>query len=135
MAIYIGTQSTLGVKTYLPEKYVWKINKMPKFCMIFAPKNYENTGIFMPEELTRFPNLHYICPKNTPILHDCPHIFSGFFFWGGGTCPFSPLPPRLLRLCTWLLFMVENIALGTSVRPLHPSTHTLPLNLSCQTCE
>jgi len=36
---YIGVeaQSTVGGGgTFLPEKYVWKINKMPEFYMIFA---------------------------------------------------------------------------------------------------
>jgi len=34
--IGVGAQSTLGGKIFLPEKYVWKINKMPEFYMILA---------------------------------------------------------------------------------------------------
>jgi len=49
-------------------KYVWKINKIPKFYMIFV--------------------------RSARILHNnCPKIF--FSNWGGGACP--PCP-RLLRL-------------------------------------
>jgi len=29
--IGVGAQSTLGGMTFLPEMYVWKINKMPEF--------------------------------------------------------------------------------------------------------
>jgi len=38
MIIGRGAQSTLGGMTFLPEKYVWKINKMPEFYMILARK-------------------------------------------------------------------------------------------------
>jgi len=64
----IGAQSTLRGKTFLPENYVWKINKMPKFYVI-CPKNYQNAGIF-----------NDIYPKNACILHDnCPkNIFPEF---------------------------------------------------------
>ena len=36
--IGVGAQSTLGGTTFLPEKYVWKINKMPEFYMILSRK-------------------------------------------------------------------------------------------------
>jgi len=34
--IGVGAQSTLGGMTFLPEKYVSKINKMPELYMILA---------------------------------------------------------------------------------------------------
>jgi len=49
--IGVGAQSTLGGTTFLPEKYVWKMNKMPEFYMILARNVIE-----IPE--------FYICPKN-----------------------------------------------------------------------
>ena len=66
-AIGVGAQSTLGGKTFLPEKYVWKINKMPEFCMILAPK----------------------CSNFTIII--ARKIFF-LFFLGGGAAPSSPTP-------------------------------------------
>jgi len=36
--IGIGAQSTLGGKTFLSEKYVSQINKMPEFYMILPEK-------------------------------------------------------------------------------------------------
>jgi len=37
--IGVGAQSTVGGgTTFLPEKYVWKINEMPEFYMILARK-------------------------------------------------------------------------------------------------
>jgi len=36
--IGVGAQSTLGGKTFLPEKYVWKINQMAEFYMILTRK-------------------------------------------------------------------------------------------------
>ena len=38
ICIGVVAQSTLGGTTFLPEKYVWKINKMPEFYMILARK-------------------------------------------------------------------------------------------------
>ena len=37
--IGVGAQSTLGGTTFLPEKYVWKNNKMSEFYIILAWKN------------------------------------------------------------------------------------------------
>ena len=37
--IGVGAQSTLGGTTFLPEKYVLKISKMPEFYMILARKS------------------------------------------------------------------------------------------------
>ena len=36
--IGVGAQSTLEGTTFLPEKCVWKINKMPEFYVILARK-------------------------------------------------------------------------------------------------
>ena len=62
--IGVGAQSTLGGTSFLPEKYVWKINKMPEFYMIFAGKNGQ---IF-----------HNNCPKN---------ISSWILEWARAPCP------------------------------------------------
>jgi len=103
----VGAQSTLGGTTFLPEKYVWKINKMKEFYMILARKN-----------IKKYPKFYDICPKNSQnsrILHDFARktpefyiiarkIFSRFFFGGGGHVPPTP---RLLRLCLW--FSLVNV--------------------------
>jgi len=57
-----------------------KVNKIPKFYMIFAR----------------------ILTKYIVICHE--NIFPDFFFGGGGNCPLCM--PRLLRLC-WLLLPGE----------------------------
>ena len=48
----VGAQSTLGGTTFLPEKYVWKINKIPEFYMILVRK------------ICKYPNFYNISPKN-----------------------------------------------------------------------
>ena len=71
----------------LPEKYVWKINKMPEFYMILVRKN-----IKIPEFCY---DISWFLPqngKNIRILHKiCPQIF--FPNWGKGHVP--PAPPPL----------------------------------------
>jgi len=101
----VGAKSTLGGKTFLPEKYVWKINKMPEFTWFF-PENYQNTRIFMifaQKKLTEFPNFTRFCPKNARILHNnCPKIyffFWFFFFWGGGCSPPAPVSYAYEKNC------------------------------------
>jgi len=73
----------------LVRDYVWKLNKMPEFYMIFARKINK-----IPEFYTTFARksvriLHYACPKN---------IFRDFFFFGGGqplaTVSYARLGPR-----------------------------------------
>jgi len=47
--------SSVNFETFLPEIYVWKINKMLEFYVIFTRKNYQNARIFLwylPEKLT-----------------------------------------------------------------------------------
>jgi len=70
--IGVGAQSTLGGTTFLPEYYVWKINKLPEFYMILARKKlskYPNFLWYLPEKLTKFFNFTWFCPKNARILH------------------------------------------------------------------
>jgi len=74
ICIGVGAQSTLGVTTFLPEKYVWKINKMPEFYMIFARK---------------YPN--FTSPEK---------YFSPVFYWGGGAGAYDYVP-TFLRLCSF----------------------------------
>jgi len=52
---YGGRRSSVnfGGKTFLPENYVWKINKMPEFYVIFARKIIKMSDFF-----------HDISPKN-----------------------------------------------------------------------
>jgi len=55
----VGGQSTLGGMTFLPEKYVWKINKMPEFFTWFLPEKlekYPNFYNIFPKKITKFPN-------------------------------------------------------------------------------
>ena len=82
-SIGVGAQSTLGGTTFLPEKYVWKINKLPEFYTILARK------------LTKFPKCTWFLPENSRILHKIsPKNFPRIL---GGHVPPYP-PPRLLRL-------------------------------------
>ena len=60
----IGAQSTLGGKTFLPEKYAWKINKMPEFYMIFARKIFSRI-FFWVEGRGKWPSAS---PSPTPML-------------------------------------------------------------------
>ena len=95
--IGVGAQWTLGGKcscrkTFLPEKYVWKINKMCKF--------------YLPEKLSKYPNLYDIFLKINKIpvfytifaliLHNnCPQNFFPEF---GGYVP--PAPPSPTPMCS-----------------------------------
>ena len=89
--------------TFLHEKYVWNIIKMPEFYMILARKIIKISEFlwYSPEKLTKFPNFTSLFPKDARVLDNkLPEkYFSRFFFWGGGRAPC----PCLLRLCfNWL---------------------------------
>ena len=60
----VRAQSTLGGKTFLPEKYVWKINKMPEFYIIFARKISKIPEFlwYLPEVNKIFRISHDFCP-------------------------------------------------------------------------
>jgi len=73
--IGIGTQSTLGGHDIfarkiciLPEKYVWKINKMPEFYMFLAGKiiPIPEYLLYLPKKLTKFPNFTGFLSKKCP---------------------------------------------------------------------
>jgi len=66
--IGVGAQSTLGGTTFLPEKYVSKINKMPEFCMIPAPQKYQTTRIFVifARKINKIPEFYMILPEKCP---------------------------------------------------------------------
>ena len=82
----VGTQSTLGGTTFLPEKYVWNINKLPEFYMILARKIIKFLW-YLPGKLTNFT---WFCPKNARILHK--NCLEKFFSWMlGGTWPHDPV--------------------------------------------
>jgi len=68
--IGVRAQSTLGGKTFFPEKYVWKINKMPEFYVIVARKiiNIPEFLWYLPEKLTKFPNFTWFLLK-TPEFY------------------------------------------------------------------
>ena len=74
-------------KDILPEKYVWKINKMPEFYMILSWKltNYPNFYNNLPEIIIKFSNFTWFLPEKcqnfTQLL---PAKNFPFFFWGGG---------------------------------------------------
>jgi len=56
--IGVGAQSTLGSTTFLPEKYVWKINKMPEFYITLARKiiiKILEFLWFLPEKINKIP--------------------------------------------------------------------------------
>jgi len=67
----VGVQSTLGGKTFLPEKYVWKIHKMPEFYMIRARKNYQYTRIFMisARTINKIPKFYTIFAPKMPEFY------------------------------------------------------------------
>jgi len=84
-----GAQSTLGSKTFLAENYLWKIMKMPVFCVIFAGKI---RGIFMmfAGKINKIPEFYVIFATKRPKF--CTIIawkitFPNFL---GGTC--FPVP-------------------------------------------
>jgi len=52
MLMGVGAQSSLGGTTFLPEKYVWKINKLPEFYVILTRK--------MPEFYIQFAQKNFI---------------------------------------------------------------------------
>ena len=56
----VGAQSTLGGTTFLPEKNVWKINKMPEFYIVL------------------------LAEKCWSLHNNCPKILFEIFFLGGG---------------------------------------------------
>jgi len=88
-------------KTFLPENYVWKINRIPEFSVIFAPKiikipEFYNIGA---KTMNKVPELYMIFARKMPefYMKIARKIFSDFFFGGGGDLP--PLggifPPHL----------------------------------------
>ena len=98
--IGVGTQSTLAGRGEgnMPEKYVWKIIKMPELYVILAQKNYQNTRIFMifSRTINEIPEFYMILPRKMPefyIIIARKQFFS-IFFLGGHV----PSCPRLLRL-------------------------------------
>ena len=96
IGLYIGAQSSWGGTTFLPEKYVWKINKIPEFYTILARKNYHNTRIFYyicPKKITKFLDFTWFLPENSRILHKkLPEFFSEFQGARALPCPPSPTP-------------------------------------------
>ena len=54
--IGVHAQSTLGGKTFLHEKSVWNINKMPEIYTILARK------------INKIPEFHTIFPKNARVF-------------------------------------------------------------------
>jgi len=60
----VGAQWTLGGTTFLPEKCVWKINKMPEFYTILAWKiiKIPEFVLYLPEKLAKFPNFTWFLP-------------------------------------------------------------------------
>jgi len=67
----------------------------------FCPKN-------MYEKLTKFPNFTRFLPENARILHNNwpKKIFPDFFFGGGARA--LPAPPRLLRLCNFIMGLMNG---------------------------
>jgi len=63
LCVGVGAQSTLGGKTFLPEKYVQKVNKMPEFHTILARK------------IVKYPNFYDICPKKNNKIPEFYMIF------------------------------------------------------------
>ena len=87
-SIGVRSQSTLGCTTFLPEKYVSKINKVPEFYMIPARKiiKIPEFLLYLPEKLKKFPNFTWLLPENARILHNnCPEIFFPIFLGRGCT--------------------------------------------------
>jgi len=82
VAIGVGAQATSGGTTFLPEKCVWKINKMTEFYMILVRKigKIPEFVWFFSEKLSNFPNFTRFLPQNARILHNnCPkNIFPEF---------------------------------------------------------
>jgi len=76
----------------LPEKYVRKINKMPKFYTILVRENIRIPEFlqYLPEKINNISEFYTIFARN--LHNNCPKIFSGIFFLGGGT---SPMPMGL----------------------------------------
>jgi len=62
--------------------YVSKINKIPEFYIIFARKSNKIPEFYTRHSSENAQMLNYVWPKN---------IFRGFFFWGGGGQPPSPI--------------------------------------------
>ena len=96
--IGVGAQSTLGGggTTFLPEKYVWKINKMPEFYAIIARKKYPSTRIFMifAQKINKIPEFYAIFARKMPEFDIiiARKIFFPIFFFGGGARAHCPPP-------------------------------------------
>jgi len=72
----VGAQSTLG-ETFLPENYVWKINKMPEFYVLFARKIIKMAAfLWYLNENT--------CTKDDRILHILKYFPDFWGWWGMG---------------------------------------------------
>jgi len=77
---------------FLPEK----LSKYPN-VMIFARKNNK-----IPEWI-----LHELCPKNARILHNnCPKNIFPDFFLGGGLVPFPPPYPTAMVVTHWCSYRI-----------------------------
>jgi len=95
MTIGVEAQSTLGGHDIFARKYVWKINKMPKFYMIL-PDKLSKYLIFMifAGKILKIPEFYVIFAWKMPnfFIIIAWKMFS--LILGGHV-----LPPRLLRLC------------------------------------
>jgi len=98
----------LGGKTFLPENYLLKINKMPTFYVIFARKvtKMPEFLLYLREKINKIPEFRMIglFARKMPEFHMkiVRKIFFSFF-WGGAR---APPPPRLLRL--WFVAIVQK---------------------------
>jgi len=124
-SIGIGAQSTFGGKTFLREKNVRKINRIPGFYTIFARQIIKMPGfLFAPKSNNKIPKFCMIIARKM------------FPFWrgegrGGGTCPMWPCLPRLLHLCdrrTDGHDCDSNIGVWLTCATFAMSWHTLAMN-------
>jgi len=82
----VWAQSTLGSKTFLPEDYVWKMNKMLEFYVTFAQKNHQKSQFFMifARIIPQIPKIYMIFARKMPEFHTI--IANIFLFWGRAPC-------------------------------------------------
>ena len=84
--IGVGAQSTLAGGGIFGRNYVWQINKMLEFYMIFS------------REINNIPTFYTTFAQNMPefylTLRLPEQYFLGIFFWGGGGNPLLGAGPQ-----------------------------------------
>jgi len=100
----------LGGNTFLPENMCMKNLKMPEFYVIFTSKIIKILNFFTFDgKINKIPKFYMLFDRKMSKFYMiiARKLFFPVFYWGGGD---EPLSPRLLRL--WSICKIEDFQYG-----------------------